>query len=58
VGLDTSLVLGSNGNPHISYYDYTNGDLKYAYWTGSSWSITTVDSADDVGWFTSIAVKD
>jgi hypothetical protein len=33
-----------------------NGDLKYARWTGSEWSITSVDTAGDVGCWTSIAL--
>jgi hypothetical protein len=30
VGRVPSIVLDSNDYPHISYRDYTNGDLKYA----------------------------
>jgi hypothetical protein len=52
----TSLVLDSNGRPHISYYDYDNGDLLYAQWDGVMWQIETVDSGGDVGLFTSLAL--
>ena len=56
VGSHTSLALDSSDNPHISYWDYTNRDLKYAAWNGASWEIETVDSYGDVGWHSSLAL--
>ena len=55
-GYDTSLALDSLGYPHISYFDVSNGDLKYAYWTGSEWITQTVDSTGDVGRYSSLAL--
>lgn len=54
VGWNSSIALGSI---HISYYDNTNGYLKYAYYNGSSWSTGIVDSSADVGYYSSIAVQ-
>ena len=42
--------------PHISYYDETNADLKYAYRDASGWHIQTVDSEGSVGTSTSLAL--
>jgi hypothetical protein len=56
VGPYPSLALDSLDRAHISYYDLTNGDLKYARWTGSEWFIETVDIAGDVGRYTSLAL--
>ena len=66
VGRYTSIVIDSSYNVHISYYDSTNGDLKYATnrdvtpGTGNCQSTNfdcePVDSTGDVGWNTSIAI--
>ena len=56
VGWHTSIAIDSNNNPHISYFDLSNGDLKYAYWTGYAWSITSLDTTGTVGPWTSIAL--
>jgi cell shape-determining protein MreC len=60
VGEFTSITIGADGFPVISYYNVTNGDLKVAKCvdaacSGSS-TITTVDSVGFVGWYTSITV--
>jgi PKD repeat protein len=56
VGEHTSLALDENGYAHVSYYDDTDGDLKYAYQDGSGWYTLTVDSGGDVGQYTSLAL--
>jgi hypothetical protein len=56
VGEFSSIELDSNNYPHISYYDDTNGDLKYAKWTGSTWFIQIVDMAGRVGYSSSMAL--
>jgi len=60
VGKYTSVTVGKDGLPIISYYDETNDDLKVAHCGNvdctSSNTITTVDSANTVGWETSVTV--
>jgi hypothetical protein len=58
VGGYLSLALDSHDLPHISYYDGTNGDLKYAYHDGEQWVIQVVDSEGDVGLHTSIELDE
>lgn len=54
VGQYTSIALDSRGSPHISYFDDSNDDLRYAYWNGSAWVIQTVDNVESVGLHTSL----
>lgn len=58
----TSIALDSNDNPSITYYEYWGtGDnyslhLRIVSWTGSYWSVRTVDSTPGSGKFNSVAV--
>jgi hypothetical protein len=58
-GQYTSLVV-VNGNPAISYYDVTNGDLKYVRATnanGTTWGApVTVEGLGNIGQYTSLAI--
>ena len=61
VGRYASLALDDQGLPHISYcqYDparYLCTALKYAHYDRVEWQIQTVDSAGDVGEYTSLAL--
>ncbi len=60
VGHASSITLDANGNPHIGYatiaYLHVSGPLKYAYKSGGTWHIQTVDATADVGFCTSIAL--
>ncbi len=61
VGYYTSLAVGTDGNPVIAYYDVTNLNLKVAKCANSactgSPTITTVDTAGDVGGYSSLKVR-
>jgi hypothetical protein len=56
VGKGTSLFFDASGNPHISYYDVSNSNLKHAYLISSTWYLETVDSSGDVGQYSSIRI--
>ena len=62
VGQYSSIASGGTG-VFVSYYDADNGDLKLAVCTSlcdrtnASWTVTTVDSAGDVGRYTSLAIN-
>jgi hypothetical protein len=61
VGQHTSIAIGVDGLPIISYYDATAGALKVAHCNdpacmGRDETITTIDDVNDVGMFSSIAI--
>jgi hypothetical protein len=58
VGQYTSLVVDSGDRPHVSYYDATRGDLKYAIKGGLGWGFGPIDQVGVVGKFSSISLDD
>jgi len=60
VGQFSSLALDAAGEVHISYYDQTNGDLKYitsaTAAVSGSWPPETVDSYGEVGRYSDMAI--
>ena len=49
----TSLALDSKGNPRITYFDYENGNLRYAARDGAAWStepVAPAGSSHSTGW--------
>jgi predicted amidohydrolase YtcJ len=56
VGLWTSLALDSKDNVHISYYDASHNDLKYATNASGQWVISRIDHSKSVGSYTSLAL--
>jgi len=60
VGKYTSIAIGSDDMPVISYYDETNGNLKLLHCGTTACNglntITTLQSAGDIGTYSSIAI--
>lgn len=61
-GEDSSLVIGSDGRPRISFHDETNEDLDFAMRTDvcgvpGTWEIEAVDTVGKVGEDSSLALK-
>jgi hypothetical protein len=55
VGLYTSIAKDSSDKLHISYYNISTGELKYATNASGSWVDEALDSSGDAGLYTSIA---
>jgi len=61
VGLDTSIAIGADGRPVVSYYDETGDALKVAQCANADYTVSAVitavdDQANNVGSFSSIAI--
>ena len=52
----TSIVIKSDREPTIAYYNDTVADIELAERSGGLWSISVVDSTGDVGRFPSLAL--
>ncbi len=52
----SSVKLNRADVPYISYYHAANRDLNLAYLSGTDWITQIVDSAGDVGQFSSLAL--
>jgi hypothetical protein len=47
VGEWSSIALDGFGEPHITYYNATNGDMRYAFRINATWTIQKVDQSHD-----------
>ena len=56
VGSGAALALDGSGKAHISYYDATNQDLKYATNKSGLWVAETIAWSGDVGIYSDIAI--
>jgi len=56
VGWWTSIAIDTDGNPHISYYDFFASAVTYTRRDGTSWTSEVIDSQDYVGDYTSLAL--
>ena len=57
-GIYPSLQIDNASNLHLTYYDYKEMSLKYAFLRSGSakWTIDTVDSDGSVGWYPSLKI--
>ena len=56
IGEFSSIAIDSYGFKHISYFDATNIDIKYATDKTGSWVTISIDTSGNVGSSTSIAI--
>ena len=58
VGRYTSIAVDAAGAPRVTYWDATNGDLKFAALVGTDWEIQVVEEEGEVGKWSSLVVLD
>ena len=64
VGRYTSIAIDADNLPMISYYDQTNGNLKFAQKVAGEeddtfvWNVYTIDDAANTGLYTSMILSD
>jgi outer membrane protein assembly factor BamB len=54
-----SMVLDSKNTPHLAYVEFTgkqSNQIKYATWSGTGWTIQTVDNIGSGGGYCSLAL--
>lgn len=54
VGYFVAIAVDTQNRPGMAYYDANQGDLKYAKFNGSSWTVQTVDSGYTTGYYPSL----
>jgi hypothetical protein len=59
VGMYTSIAVGPDGAPSVSYFDRTTGSLKLAQRIAGAWKIHVVDASPgaQVGMYTSLTLR-
>lgn len=58
VGRYSSFAISNTGTWSVAYSDTTSGDVRFAKLSGSTWSITTVDTSGDQGVMISLNYND
>ncbi len=56
VGGGNSLAFDQAGDPHITYFDFTNGSLKHAEYSGVAWNTEVVEQVVNGLGKTSLAI--
>ncbi len=55
VGSELSIAVDTTGHVGIAYYDASTTSLKYAYFSGTGWSTSTIDANKHTGLSPSLA---